>query len=195
MLLAAALGVAGCTPTPGAAAVVGDRRIPVSDVQSATEDVRELVGQDAEIGQSQVLSWLVLAPYVLAEGSRRGVAASEDDARQQFTADPQRQVTDPSQAAVQAVQSALVISRLRTQLQPDQAQQAADVVLAQVREAGVSINPRYGRFDLTSFSVQPESPDWIAGQGGDPAATPGPTEPAPAEPAPAEPTPTPTPTP
>ena len=70
-------------------------------------------------------------------------------------------VTDPSQAAVQAVQSALAISRLRTQLQPDQAQQAADAVLAQVRRGrGASINPRYGRFDLASFSVQPESPDW-----------------------------------
>jgi hypothetical protein len=165
LLLAAAVGVAGCTPTPGAAAVVGDRRIPVSDVQSATVDVLELVGPDVQVGQPQVLSWLVLAPFVLDEAARRGVGVSPDDARQQFSADPQRQVADPSDAAIRAVQSALVISRLRSQLQPEQAQQAADAVLQRVRAAGVQVSPRYGRFELSNFSVQAVRPEWLAGTG------------------------------
>lgn len=171
------LGLAGCTPRPGAAAVVGDRRIPVSDVQQATADVRELVGADVQVDQPQVLSWLVLGPFVLDEAARRGVAASEDDARQQFTAaEPPRRVADPSDAAIRAVQSALVISQLRNRLQPEQAAQAAQQVSARVRAAGVHVSPRYGRFDLNNFSVQPVTPDWIVPV---PNSTSAPNEPAP----------------
>ena len=66
LALPAALLLAGCgAAQAGAAAVVGDRRIPVTQVQDAHRDVSVLTGPDAGLSQADVLNWLILEPYIV----------------------------------------------------------------------------------------------------------------------------------
>src|SRR5688572_18822494 len=60
-----ALLLGGCgTPQSGAAAVVGDRRISVTEVQEAFRDITVLVGQDGQVTQADMLTFLILEPYL-----------------------------------------------------------------------------------------------------------------------------------
>ncbi|MFN8076764.1 MAG: hypothetical protein U0Q15_15285 [Kineosporiaceae bacterium] len=79
------LGLSACgegsAPLPGAAAVVGDRRISESDLQQATKDVNHsvglTVGDPNGIPQKTVLSWLLIEPEVVKKADELKVTLTD----------------------------------------------------------------------------------------------------------------------
>lgn len=162
--LAAALllAVTGCGASEaGAAAVVGDRRITVAQVQSAYQDILPVVGPDAQLTQSDVLNWLILQPYLVKAAAENNLGISAEDARDQFrTSDAE---PHPSTAALDAVESALAINRLQAgELSQQKVQQVFTGVIDEIGRAKVHVNPRYGRYDPTRLVVSATQESWLA---------------------------------
>jgi len=151
-----AVAVSGCSSQWGAAAVVGDRRITVNQVQEATADIQQVLGPDAQLTQSQVLYWLVLAPYVLDAAARHGIGVSVDDARREMQA-----VKNPSAAGLLAVRSAMAMGKLQGDLEAPEAQKAYEEVRSEVDATKIRVNPRFGVFDPKQFIITPKQPDWL----------------------------------
>ena len=157
-----ALLVAGCgTPQAGAAAVVGDRRIPVSLVQEAYRDITVLVGQDLQATQADMLTFLIIEPYLAEAAAEAGQGISEDDARQVF-AEVEDRLPNPSAGALQVARAVAARERIQTTLEPEQAQQVFESVVAEIREDTVEVNPRYGGdFDYSQLVIVPGQDDWL----------------------------------
>lgn len=82
----AAFGLSACgdePAQPGSAAVVGQDRVTVSDLQTAYTEINEVAqGPSGQaLPQNTLLGWLMVEPLVVPEAARAGVAVSEDDAR------------------------------------------------------------------------------------------------------------------
>jgi hypothetical protein len=161
-----------CGTQAGAAAVVGDRRITVDELQTATAEVRSIVQDPSQVTQQLVLGWLIAHPYVVQVASEQGKAVSRQDAeslftRSNFTAPGGG--TTPSESAVDAVQTAYALQMLTGQdSSPEVAKKSVDEVLADLKEAKVRVNPRYGNFDYRwdeqsqTFPLSPRTPGWLA---------------------------------
>jgi hypothetical protein len=141
--LAAALaaGLTACSPGhSGAAATVGSRTISVSDlhdtvsaVKSGNPDLAQVEGLDRYL-----LFDLIAAPYLLEAASNAGLGVSEAEAA---AALPKADNPDPN--AVRALQTQLAFQNLRQANN----MQALESVRKQLEQAGVEVNPRFGRFD------------------------------------------------
>ena len=111
--------LAGCEPTQaGSAAVVGDRRITVTELQTATTELRSIVQDPTQISQDLVLGWLIANPYVVKAAADQGKAVSRDDALRFFDQANFAAVdggTTPSDASIQAVQTAYALQLLTGQ--------------------------------------------------------------------------------
>ena len=190
VVLAASLALTsllGACGQAGSAAVVGDRRISVGDLQTATAEVRTIVGDPSQVNQELVLGWLIAHPYVERVAAEHGKGVSPQDAEAFFTRAKFTNAqggTTPSEASVQAVQTAYALSLLTGQdsSTPETAKQATDQVLADLKAAHVEVNPRYGTFDYKwdeqtqSFTLSPRSSNWLqATQPAQPAASPSPS--------------------
>ena len=190
VVLAASIAVTpllgGCGTQAGAAAVVGDRRITVGELQTATAEVRSIVGDPSQVNQQLVLGWLIANPYVVQVATEQGRGVSPQDALGFFTRAKFSNAqggTTPSEASIEAVQTAYALSLLTGQdTSPEAAKKATDEVLADLKAAHVKVNPRYGTFDYTwddqtqSFTLSPRSPNWLQPtQPAQPAATPSPS--------------------
>lgn len=168
LALAATLALAGCgIGRAGAAALVDDREISVSDVQQAHEDLVAALGASGEaaaaLSQQQVLSWLVYEQAITAEASERGVPVSPDDAVRRLAEETGAEpATELSESARAALRSLVAQVRLTTELPPDQAQAAVASLRERMAAADVEVNPRYGRFDPQVLAVVPEEVPWIA---------------------------------
>jgi hypothetical protein len=176
-VLAAALAttplLAACgTTQAGAAAIVGDRRITVNEVQTATEQLKGLVQNPEQITQDLVLGWLIANPYAVQVASEQGKGVSRADALSFFQ---QAHFTNssggstPSESAISAVQSAYALQLLAgAQSDPATAKKAVDAILADLKAAKVRVNPRYGTFDYVwdeqtqSFTMSPRKDAWLA---------------------------------
>jgi hypothetical protein len=160
------------TAQAGAAAVVGGRRITVDQVQTATEQLKGLVQDPTQITQQLVLGWLIANPYAVRVAGEQGKGVSRSDAlsffkQAHFT--NSSGTTTPSDAAVTAVQTAYALQLLTGQgSDPQSAKKAVDEILAELKAAKVTVNPRYGTFDYTwdertqSFTMTPRKDAWIA---------------------------------
>jgi len=157
-----ALLVAGCgTPQAGAAAVVGDRRIPISTVQEAYRDITVLVGQDLQATQADMLTFLIIEPYLSAAAAKVGQGVSEDDAMEAF-AEVKDRLPDPSPGALQVARAVTARDRIQTTLEPAQAQQVFESVVDEIRAAEVEVNPRFGAdFDYSRLVIVPGGDDWL----------------------------------
>ena len=187
VVLAASLAVTpllgACGTQAGAAAVVGDRRITVGELQTATAEIRSIVGDPSQVNQQLVLGWLIAHPYVMQVATEQGHGVSPQDALGLFTRAKFTNAqggTTPSEASIEAVQTAYALSLLTGQdTTPEAAKKATDEVLADLKAAHVKVNPRYGTFDYKwddqtqSFTLSPRSADWL--QPAQPAATPSPS--------------------
>ena len=198
LVLAASLAltplIGACGTQAGAAAVVGDRRISVGELQTATAEVRSIVQNPAQITQQLVLGWLIAQPYVQQAASEQGRGVSREDAqtlfrRGNFTAPDGG--TTPSEAAVSAVQAAFALQLLTGQdSTPQVAKQVVDKVLADLKAAGVQVNPRYGSFDYrwdeqsASFTLTPRAANWLQPAKPSPSPSPSPGAEAPPQPSP-----------
>jgi curli biogenesis system outer membrane secretion channel CsgG len=171
--LAAAL-LAGCGSTQaGAAAVVGDRRISESDLQSAMADISTLFKSGQAPTSRQVLTWLVVAPYVQQLASQNRVGVSVADAREIFTSNGF--TGTPSPAAVEAVRGVVGLNSLagqRSSLSQQAQQQAQLTLVKELSEVTVTVSPRFGgTFDPRTLQIGAVTPDWLP----TPSATPSPT--------------------
>jgi hypothetical protein len=165
--------LAACgTTQAGAAAVVGGRRITVDEVQTATEQLKGLVQDPSQITQQLVLGWLIANPYAVQVASEQGKGVSRSDALNFFK---QAHFTNssggttPSQSAVTAVQTAYALQLLTAQTgDPQTAQKAVNEIIADLKAAKVTVNPRYGTFDYAwdaqtgAFTLSPRKEAWIA---------------------------------
>jgi len=145
-ILGAALALSGCsTQEAGAAAIVDDATISDKDVQSVTLQLNPLA---KDLTPSAVLLSLILAPYVNAEASRAGKGVTDAQARKVIA-----KVASPSSRTVEFVRTELAIQSL------DAA--AKTSIVAKLRKAKITVNPRYGTFDLKQVAVVATSPNWI----------------------------------
>lgn len=167
--IALAAILAGCgSTTAGSAAVVGDRRISVSDVQSATVDAQTWVGDGTQISQTQVLYLLAIAPYVQEIAVRNGAGATVDEARQTLAT----RVPNPSDAAVTVIRANISLTELQQQFGQEQTAQVLSEVTERLASDGFSVNPRFGDFDPASGRITPIQPNWLTGSEPQPSPTP-----------------------
>jgi len=175
LAVSAALALSGCGSTAGSAAVVGDTRVSVNDLQTATKQFRA-AGVPWSAGQ--VLSMLVLAPAVLPSAGKLGFAQSDADAckalaqaaEQSGGKAPNCSDGSVSPATLLAVRTAVVTNGVRANLRPQTVTAWWTGILAGIEKSGVQVNPRFGtwnppKLDLTSdtwdFVVQPTAPGWL----------------------------------
>lgn len=184
LAIAVAPVLSGCgTTQAGSAAIVGDQRITVGELQTATTELKSLVSDPTQISQELVLGWLIANPAAQRVAADQGQVVSRDDALRFFTqakfTDPKGGTT-PSDAAVSAVQTAYTLQLLAGQ-GVDQATAKANIdkVIADLKTEKVTVNPRYGTFDYAwdpqtqSFTLSPAKVDWLSTPS--PAASPSPS--------------------
>ncbi len=153
--LAVVVGLGGCSAAEtGAAAVVDGRRISVSDVQSATVDLRTYTGQS--LTEQQVLYYLVLAPFLTDAAAQNGVGVSAADARGELV----QKIPAPSDASIEVLRAAEAASRL-SQIPEDRGVPIRDELVDRVRAATIDLSPRYGEFDAEQLTIAPPTEDWI----------------------------------
>jgi hypothetical protein len=157
-----ALLLAGCgTPQSGAAAVVGDRRISITEVQDAYRDITVLVGQDLQATQADMLTFLIIEPYLTKAAADAGQGVSEDDAEKVFD-EVRERLPKPSEGALLVARAVAARERLQSTLPPEQVQQIFTDVIAEIRKDGVEVNPRYGgSFDYEQLVIVPGAEDWL----------------------------------
>jgi hypothetical protein len=161
--------IAGCgTPQAGSAAVVGTRRISVSELQAATVDAQAFVGPSVPVSQRQVLYLLAASPFIEQLADRFGVGVSADDARVAMA----RTVPHPSPSGIQVVQANEALLAVQ-QLGDQQASVANTIITKGLVADGFTVNPRYGTFNTAIGRIAPIQPNW------QPTPSPTPTAPAP----------------
>jgi hypothetical protein len=146
VLLGATLALSACgTQQAGAAAIVGGSTISEQDVQSASLQLNTL-SPGQPVLPSLVLRNLILEPYVLAEA---GKGAPDDATVRKAIA----KVVNPSPATMQVVRTDLAIQALSPASKTS--------IVNKLSKIKITVNPRYGTFDVTQARMLPTSPDWI----------------------------------
>lgn len=149
LLLGATLALSACSSQQaGAAALVGGTTIRDQDVQNVSTELNTLTQGQQKLTPSIVLVNLILAPYVLAEADRTGKPITDAQARKVIA-----KVAKPAPATVQFVRMQLAIQSLN--------QASKTTILAELANAKITVNPRYGTFDPKQVSIAPTAPNWI----------------------------------
>lgn len=166
-VLTVAVALAGCASAqPGAAALVGDRRISTQQVTDASQGLRAGNPELAQGGDLDrtVLFFLVISPYVLEAAQGNGAGVSPDEARALL---PKAQ--DPDPGAVRVLQTFLALQKL----QQSGSTEVLTTLQQQVAAAKPRLNPRYGTFQAGQMAVVDTVPNWIVPR---PATSPSPTD-------------------
>ncbi|WP_285596387.1 hypothetical protein [Kineosporia sp. NBRC 101731] len=173
-----AVTLSGCSGSQaGAAAVIGERRIAVGDVQDGFSDIVPLVGQDAGITQAQILNLLILEPYLSQAASDLGRGVSDEDAKLDFASSGTVKEADLSEAGLEVWKANLSNTALQTDRSTAEITATYSTIEQKLKKAGVHINPRYGNgIDYTTFTITQAQPNWLKST-----ATPAATAPAPTE--------------
>jgi len=166
--IAAALVVlGGCSPDePGTAAVVDGREISVEDLQDVTAELQVMAGAGGGyVPESTVLALTIAEPAVDRSVSEIGVETTEDQVTtmlSQSSEDGPRTYSPQARNVIKAVVS------LQKLMQPDavgitqeQASQAAQKIVDELKKADVKINPRYGTFDPSQVVINPLELNWM----------------------------------
>ncbi|MCE0535078.1 SurA N-terminal domain-containing protein [Kineosporia rhizophila] len=158
-----AVTLSGCgSSQAGAAAVVGDRRISVAQVQEGYRDVLPLVGQDAGVTQAQILNLLILQPYLSQAAADLGRGVSEQDARLDISSSGAVQPADLSEAGVEVWRANLANTALQTDRAAAEITDTYSGIEEKLKAQGVHINPRYGNgIDYSTFTITQASPEWL----------------------------------
>ena len=156
LVIGASLALSGCgTQQPGAAAIVNDTAVRHQDIVISDEDVQSvplelnaLAQGGQELKVSDALLSLILAPFVLDEAQRVGKTVSASEARKVIA-----KVANPSPSTIAFVQMQLAIQKL------DQASKT--LIVDELGKVKITVNPRYGAFDVTKIALTPISPNWV----------------------------------
>lgn len=151
-LVALSFGLGGCTTLEKArsAAIVNGTPISDADVAQATKEYNQnLATTPAEqIQESQALSLLVLAPFILGQVKRSG----------SWTPDAQYnnamlKLPNASAATKDLVATSLAVRAL--------SRADVDVILGELKKAKVDLDPRYGTFDPATGGSTATVNNWI----------------------------------
>lgn len=176
-VVAVPLFLGACSPQQwGTAAEVGSTRISVQQLQDATQSVLgvSLEGrlapeqQEAFRGQVQgeVLERLIQLELIALAARRNGITASDaevSDAVAAMRRDPdlQRSLAEnalPPTEVPRVARADVLLRKLAEKLQAQPNPGGANPMLQELarvaREAGVEVNPRYGRYDPAQFELQ-----------------------------------------
>jgi len=164
LVIGASLTLSGCgTQQPGAAAIVNDTAVRHQDLVISDEDAQSvplelntLAQGGQELKVSDALLSLILAPYVLDEAERVGKTVSVSEARKVID-----KVANPSPSTIAFVQMQLSIQKL------DQASKTR--IVDELGKVKITVNPRYGAFDVTQIALTPIEPNWIKASAPSPA--------------------------
>jgi hypothetical protein len=149
VLLCATLALSACgAQQAGAAAIVNGTAISDNDVQTVAVQLNALPQVQQKLTPSVVLLNLILAPYVLAEADRAGKRVPEAEVRKVVA-----KIPNPSSATMDFVRMQLAIPSL------SEASKAS--ILATLGKTKITVNPRYGTFDVKQAAITPTSPNWI----------------------------------
>ncbi|MFF8379867.1 SurA N-terminal domain-containing protein [Streptomyces sp. NPDC015661] len=199
-LLAAAplLTACGSDAHPGAAAVVGGERIPVSSVQAQVEDVRaaqaaspqsaQLVAATGDLGRRK-LNVMIFDRVVDKVARDQGVTASRAELQQTRASFVQQAGGEDQLKAVLLqeqgvapdqidafVRRNVLMNKIATKLgaTDDAAGQKklTEVFSAASKDLAVDVNPRYGRWDDTQVRLADTTAPWLRQISQDPAAVP-----------------------
>ena len=163
---AVALTVGACSPSEaGAAAVVGGRRVTNDQLQQALVGLR---AGNPDFAQVQGLDRLVLfdllaGPFLTKAAQDAGLGVSPSEAQAALPKTP-----SANENALAALQAQIAFNKL-TQAQKGEALAAVSTAL---KQAGVKVSPRFGRFDATSLSIVAAAPNWLPTPAPTPTATP-----------------------
>jgi hypothetical protein len=144
---------------PGAAAVVGDRAVATSDVETATRELAAVYGEGAP-SSTVVLISLVQSPFVAAAAEDAGAAVSEQQARDGLAADAEAAgvpADDFSAAAVDVVRTSLTVQALADSPAAAQAQAA---IAEDLSAQDLRLNPRFGTVDADGAITTTDYP-WL----------------------------------
>lgn len=160
-----ALGASACSPAQsGAAAVVGDRRVTTDQLQNALLDLRKGNPDFAKVEQLDrlVLFDLIAEPHLIKAARDAGLDVTDAEAQAALP-----QAPEANADALRALKAQIALNKLT------QGQQgpALEGVATALRQEGVRVNPRYGRFDNQSLAILDAQPNWLAPR---PTATPTP---------------------
>lgn len=156
LALAGAL-IAGCAPSPGAAATVGNDVISESSVATVVAELGPFLSEP--LTPSAAIGELVAAPVILDVAAGAGFGSSQDDASATLEAlagQAGREPAEYSEDTLLVAQS--ILARSEMQSAPDAAD-LFDEVETQIAALDVTVSPRYGEWD--GRSVVAVVPDWI----------------------------------
>ncbi|MCF3963821.1 SurA N-terminal domain-containing protein [Streptomyces fuscigenes] len=183
------LAACGSAAHPGAAAVVGGQRIPVSSLQAQVDDVRtaqqaspqaaQLIGNSAQLSQAK-LNGMIFDRILDRAAKDTGVSASRHEiqtARQQAAAaqpggEKQLEATLLQQGALtpaqidDAVRRDVLMTKVAKAVGGDTTTPAGQQKLLAVltktsKDLHVDVNPRYGTWDNSKVALGNTKTDWI----------------------------------
>lgn len=150
--------LAGCAGDPSAAAVVDGRTITRAEVEAAQDDLSGGGGVSA----GQVLWTMAIAPLYIDAAAQEGVGISSDEARAALAENPDAGGADgeidPATVEIaRAIFSATELEGL------DNAGDVLGEVNERIAALDVRVNPRYGRLDQATGTLEHSLPAWIVG--------------------------------
>lgn len=164
-VLVLAAGLAGCSGTPGAAAVVDGEQISEATLAQTVADL----GQFTDVPPQTALQELILSPFIEEAAAANGFGVSDQEGRAFMEDAATRAGADA--ADLELGPGALLLGRrFAAQAKAQEAGRVTEVEAAAtelIRAADVEVSPRYGRWE--DLGITYISRPWLVG------ATPAPT--------------------
>lgn len=160
VLAAVATVLAGCSGSPGTAAVVDGERLTDAEVAQAVEEYASVTGQEALPG---AVVYTLVDGFILNDiASSYGLAYSDDEVVEYFTQLAESSGGELPEGGlsptfVELGRTLLVNSSVSTD--PDAQAIATDFVAAR-EEADIEVNPRYG--EVREGQIAPTTHEWLA---------------------------------
>jgi hypothetical protein len=160
-----ALAVSGCSGESGAAAVVDGTVIPISDVHTATEELRPYLQDPTPTG---ILEVLVIEPTVARVAAEHGVVVSPQQVEERLAAvaDPSGgedpNASTPEFSAPSLAVARLVVLQEGLQALPD-VRAAQEEIGTAIGDLDVDVNPRYGS-DFSTSGISPVEHNWLVAE-------------------------------
>ena len=151
----------GCAGDPTTAAEVDGRVITRAEVEAAQEDYTAFSGSAA--AAEDILVRLVVAQLVIDRAEAEGVGVSAEQARANLEAAAEQAELGDRDFADSTVE----IERMSTAVVNLQGLEDAEQVFTELSEdlteLDVTVNPRYGTYDVEAATLSPTSYPWIVG--------------------------------
>lgn len=141
--VAALLALAGCGPSPSAAADVAGTRISES---ALTQAVDGCAAFGVDLTRPEMLRFLVVGEAVRATARDHGVNIDQSEVDLMINSDPQAALMATDPACKKAVEANVVLSLLAPHMDETE-------LVDHVSSLDIEVNPRYGAWDPVTATV------------------------------------------